>query len=74
MDAAVIEKEALRLPEVDRAFLADRLLQSISPIPSELKNAWIKEANERMEAFREGRLTAVAGPQALSSLRAKFSQ
>jgi hypothetical protein len=32
MDAIIIEKEALQLPEAERALLADKLLESISRI------------------------------------------
>ncbi len=74
MDAAIIEEEALRLPDFRRALLADRLIQSISPIPSELREAWIKEADDRMDAFRKGRLSAVDGPQALADLHHRFSR
>lgn len=72
MDAAIIEKEALRLSESQRALLADRLLQSLSKIPLELQTAWIQEVDSRMEAFREGKISAVDGQQAIAELRALF--
>jgi len=72
MDAAILEKEALRLPETARAVLADRLLESISHKPAGLEAAWIREADSRMEAFVEGRIAAVSGPEAMAELRAGF--
>ena len=42
--------EALRLPERERAVLADRLLESLVRLPSELEAAWIREADERIVA------------------------
>ena len=72
MDAAILEKEALQLPEIARALLADRLLESISHKPAGLEAAWIREADSRMDAFEEGRITAVAGPEAMAELRACF--
>jgi putative addiction module component (TIGR02574 family) len=72
MDAAILEKEALQLPETARAVLADRLLESIFRKPAGLEAAWIREADSRMEAFEEGRITAVPGPEAMAELRAGF--
>ncbi|MEZ0389372.1 MAG: addiction module protein [Verrucomicrobium sp.] len=72
MDVAIIEKEALLLPEGQRALLADRLLESLSPIPSKLQEAWIKESDSRMSAFRAGEILALDGPHTISTLRARF--
>ena len=72
MDAAILRKEALQLPEKDRALLADTLLASLSPTPTELEAAWASEADERLQAFQAGELDAVEGRSALTALRAKF--
>lgn len=74
MDAAILEKEALQLPETARAVLADRLLESISHMPAGLEAAWMREADDRMEAFEEGRITAISGSEAMAELRAGFSR
>jgi hypothetical protein len=73
MDAVIIEAEALRLPESQRALLADRLLESISRVSPRLKEAWIHEADDRMQAFRDGQLSAVDGPKAMDELRRRFT-
>jgi hypothetical protein len=72
MDAVIIEKEAMQLPESERAVLADRLLESISSIPSGLRKIWVREADERMQAFREGKIEALNGPAAMAELRSRF--
>lgn len=72
MDAAILEKEALLLPDGERAVLVDRLLESLSRRSSELEAAWIREADRRLEAFGKGQIGAVSGPEAMSELRAKF--
>ena len=74
MDPAIIEKEALLLPEAQRALLADRLIESISPVPPELREAWVREVEERMEAYRIGKISTVDGPQALRDLRSRFAK
>ena len=74
IDSAILEKEAMQLPEVDRALLADRLIQSLSRMPSTLRDAWIKEADSRMNAYRAGKIAAVDGPQAIEELRSGFAK
>lgn len=74
MDSVIIEKEALLLPDGMRALLADRLLESLSPAPPGLREAWIMESDSRMEAFREGRIQAVDGPAAMAELQARFAK
>jgi predicted naringenin-chalcone synthase len=61
-DPVIIENEALQLSAIERARLADRLIQSISHTPSELQALWASEADERMEAFKSGEIEAVDGP------------
>jgi len=68
----MIEKEALRLPDRERVVLADRLLASLSRRPIDLEAAWVREADSRMAAFRDGSIEAIAGPQAIADLRAMF--
>lgn len=72
MDAALIEKEALQMPGLKRAQLADRLLQSISPVNSELHEAWAVEAEDHMKAYQAGTIAAIDGPQALADLRNRW--
>jgi hypothetical protein len=72
MDAIIIEKKALQLPEAERALLADKLLESISRISPETRESWIKESENRMQAFREGKVDAVEGTEAIAELQAQF--
>ena len=72
MEAVIIEEEALRLPEIERAVLADRLLASLSRRPAELEAAWLREADSRMEALRDGKIETVSGPEAMADLHKMF--
>jgi len=74
MDAAILEMEALLLPDTERALLVERLMESLSPSPSALRAAWVREADERMRAFRDGEISAVDGSQAMADLRSRFSK
>lgn len=74
MDVAILEKEALLLPEHARAILADRLIESISPPPSNLLDAWIAESESRLDAFQRGEIEVVDGQEALKALRNSLSK
>tara|TARA_R110002049_G_scaffold70526_1_gene182218 strand:+ start:727 stop:954 length:228 start_codon:yes stop_codon:yes gene_type:complete len=71
-DPAILEREVFQWPESQRALLADRILTSLSTVPDSLREAWAKEADDRMTAFRDGRTDAVDGRQALDKLKAEF--
>jgi hypothetical protein len=70
----MIEKQAMQLPEVDRALLADHLIESLSRIPAALKDAWGEEADSRMTAYRGGQVAAVDGRKAMAELRSRFAR
>jgi hypothetical protein len=72
MDTALLEIEALQLPDGERALLADRLLVSLSRTSLQLEAAWIQEADARMEAFGKGKIEAVDGLRVMSDLHARF--
>ncbi|WP_038160294.1 addiction module protein [Verrucomicrobium sp. BvORR106] len=74
MNAATIEKEALQLTEVERAVLADRLIESLDHTPSELKKSWADEANSRLDAFQKGEILALDGPKTLNALKSRFQK
>lgn len=72
MEAIIIETEALRMSDCERAVLADRLLASLSRKPAGLDDSWLREADDRMTAFHGGDIEAVNGPEALAELRRDF--
>ena len=74
MDAAIIEKEALLLPDAERAILADRLISSLETTPQEIRESWLLEANDRMAAFESCEIAAVDGPEAIAQLKARFAK
>jgi hypothetical protein len=73
MDAAVIEKEAMNLPETERALLADRLLQTLGTEDERRLQRWVDEAESRLEAIHDGRLETDDGAAVLARLRAAVS-
>ena len=74
MDAAIIENDAMKLDEFQRALLADRLLDSIIPFPDHQREAWVKESSDRMKAYQSGQITAVNGPEAMAKLKMRYGK
>lgn len=74
MDTMRLKDEALQLPEIDRALLADRLYSSLLNKSSKLEEAWATESEDRLAAFHRGELQAVDGVSALAKLREKFAK
>jgi len=54
--------------------LAGKLLDSLSSSDPSLREAWIREAESRMQALREGKISLVDGPEALARLRSRFEE
>jgi 1,2-phenylacetyl-CoA epoxidase catalytic subunit len=54
MDTAIFEK-ALEMPPNERLAFAELILASIDHEEDEIRQAWIKEVNDRMKAVNEGK-------------------
>jgi hypothetical protein len=54
MDKALLEK-ALKMPPNERITFAELVLASIDYEEDEIRQSWIREVNDRMKAFNEGR-------------------
>lgn len=65
---------ALSLVDERRAELAKKLLDSLEEkIPQDIEEAWIKEAESRLQAYREGKLKAIPAEEVLRTLQADKS-
>ena len=63
---------ALSLPDERRAVLVKRLLDSLEDqIPQDIEEAWIKEAERRLQAYREGKIEAIPAEEVLRTLQAE---
>ena len=73
MDEKILEREAMRLPVRERALLADALLESLDDDAARnVQLAWAEEAEDRIEAYRRGEISAVDGPSSLKELRSRY--
>lgn len=73
MDTVALEKEAMQLSDMDRALLADRLLQTLGSEDDAVLRKWGEEAEKRLDAYLEGSEKALDGQSVISELRARFS-
>ena len=67
-----IAEQALTLPPVDRAFLADLLEQSLPDeefATDEIAAAWTNEIDRRLDAFDRGETKAVDAKTAIEEMR-----
>ncbi|MCF8130190.1 MAG: addiction module protein [Deltaproteobacteria bacterium] len=69
MESVLIEKEAMKLPLVERALLVDRLLQTLDDEKNSSIMAWAEVTEKRLEKFRAGEMEAFDGQAVIESLR-----
>lgn len=66
--AKSILAQALKLPADERAALVDELVVSLDRPDSSLDAEWLKEAEDRLAAYRSGDLAAVDAEQVFDEL------
>lgn len=65
-NAQQILKEALELPSIERASLADHLLSSLDQPDEHIDALWREEVEGRINAYRSGKIRAVSLKEVLS--------
>ena len=64
--------EVLELRDEDKAFIAERLEESLMPMPEDAANAWAKEAERRVCQVEEGRAETIPATEVHQKLREKL--
>jgi putative addiction module component (TIGR02574 family) len=64
-----IYDEVLDLPTDQRLGLIDRLLESMNPSISSIQEVWVKEAEKRLESYREGKVQSIPGEEVFQRLQ-----
>lgn len=72
MDAAIIEHEALALTAVERALLADRLLETLNIGNSSRMKLWGQEADRRLDLYERGEVSEIEGTSLVANLRSRL--
>jgi putative addiction module component (TIGR02574 family) len=75
VDSAILASEALKLPPLERAQIIDTLWRSLDPAEQDsIDRAWLLESQDRLAAFREGKLKAMDGEDALRAIENELKQ
>ena len=65
-----IAAEILLLPNISRAMLADKLIESLEfDIDTNIQSAWISVAKQRRDEVRDGVVRVIDGDEALAQIR-----
>ncbi|WP_044209837.1 addiction module protein [Coleofasciculus chthonoplastes] len=65
-----VMKEALSLPSALRAWLAEKLVESLEyDIDETLQTLWVTEAKKRRDEIRSGLVQPIPGEEALAQVR-----
>jgi putative addiction module component (TIGR02574 family) len=67
----LLEAEALQLSPSDRARLVERLIASLDADP-DVEEAWAAEVERRNAEIESGKVSLIAGSEALAELKAQF--
>jgi len=68
-----IESEALTLPIRDRAVLAEHLIASLEgEEDGEVEELWLQEAEQRYQAYRQGKVKARSAEDVLKDASSKL--
>lgn len=72
MEVAVIESEAMKLPEMELAILVSRLQEKLSSRRISYQDEHLAESRERFDAYKRGEISSVDGKNFVSELRDKI--
>ena len=65
-----LTEEILSLPSAERAFLADKLVESLEfDTDSTIQSIWVAEAKRRRDEVRDGSVQPILGEQAMAQVR-----
>ena len=68
-DTKQILKKALELPPNERAHLVNSLLSSLDQADEHIDNLWRKEVEDRISAYKTGKIKSVTLQEVLSKYR-----
>lgn len=71
---AEFESIAVSLPIDMKIELIDRLIESISPVNSEIDEAWKIEVERRIDEVENGTATLIPGDEVFAKIRKRFGK
>lgn len=67
-----IYDEVLELPTDERLGLIDKLLESVNPVTQPIQEAWVAEAEKRLQQYRAGKLSALPGQDVFNRIQQRL--
>ncbi|NEP81848.1 MAG: addiction module protein [Okeania sp. SIO3B3] len=68
-------KEALSLSNTQRAFLVEKLVESLEfDVDKKIQKAWVSEAKKRRDEIYNGNVLPISGEKALAEVRKVLEQ
>ncbi|MEN9361214.1 MAG: hypothetical protein RL095_2749 [Verrucomicrobiota bacterium] len=68
-----LTEEILALPSEDRAYLAQRLLESLDAVPDpEIDRLWAEEIERRIDDLESGKTKAIPAEEVFAAVRARY--
>ena len=64
-----LKRSALTLKPSEKAQLIDKLLSSLDKSDKEIDELWVKEVEERIEAYDQGKIKAISLEKVLEKYR-----
>ena len=65
--------EAISLPVEIRTKLVEKLLRSLNPSQKEIDKLWAKEAEQRVEEIKSGKVKIIPGERVFKKIRDRLS-
>jgi len=72
--AEKIYDDVLDLPSDERLGLIDKLLESITPVTRSIQDAWVEEAEKRLQEYRAGDVEAIPGEQVFRKIYERLNR
>ena len=72
--AEKIYDEVLDLPSDERLGLIDKLLESITPAAQSIQDAWVKEAEKRLQEYKAGHVETIPGEKVFSKIYGRLNR
>lgn len=67
-------KEIESLSAKERTVVADSVLQSLTPIDSQIEDQWIKVAIKRLKEIQTGNVKTISGDQVFDKIQNRFTK
>jgi putative addiction module component (TIGR02574 family) len=69
-----VYNEVLDLPAEERLELVDMLLKNLTPVNDSIEQAWIAEAEKRLDNFRKGKIKAIPGDEVFKRIKERLAR